>query len=481
MTAPLREYALYLRKSKGRAGISRQRTITTAYLQKNGGAVGAEFPDTDRTAFRKIGAGRPERPGFDQMLAWLRAHPGAGIAAWHADRLLRDPEDAELLIRAAVAGDHTVETPSGGVYDLTTATGRKRLRQDVLDAAFEVDHMTERMTAQKAEASAAGEWLGGRRPFGYAAGGMTLVPAEAALIESGSKAVIAGASLGSVARDWTAAGIPSSTGILPWSAREVGRVLRRARNAGLVEHRGKVLEGVTAAWPAVVPEHVWREVGSALRNRDGRFSQGPERRWLLSGIARCGVCGRGLIVGMATGRGRPSRPVYRCRPERSGSAKGHLARDTRWLDAYVTEAVLARLRKPDALKALQPPAPGDPAPQLHIQVAAARQQLDEAASMYAARQIDARQLAAITVTLNAEIEQANIRLGQLSAVTALDAFRGVDPEEVWDRLPLEQRRAVVRFLMSVTVHPAARGRPAGWRPGEPYFDPEYIEIGPPKR
>src|SRR5450756_1623386 len=34
-----REYALYLRKSKGLAGISRQRTVTTAHIERHGGVI----------------------------------------------------------------------------------------------------------------------------------------------------------------------------------------------------------------------------------------------------------------------------------------------------------------------------------------------------------------------------------------------------------------------------------------------------------
>ena len=49
-----REYVLYLRKSKGRAGVARQRTITTGYLDSIGAKESkAEVPTTDRTAYRR--------------------------------------------------------------------------------------------------------------------------------------------------------------------------------------------------------------------------------------------------------------------------------------------------------------------------------------------------------------------------------------------------------------------------------------------
>src|SRR5579859_3161031 len=240
------DFVLYLRKSKGRTGISRQRDITTGHVSRTGGRVTAEFTDTDRTAFQKTGGARPVRDGFTAMLAMLRANPGLGVAAWHADRLTRNSEDTEELIRVCAAGGHLVETPRGGSYDLSTATGRKRLRDDANAAAYEVDHAIERITAMKAEHAAAGQWLGGRRPFGYEADGVTLRPAEAQPLAQAHHAVLAGVSLASVCRDWNARGILTVTG-KQWRGRELARVLRRPRNAGLLEHLGRV-EG-PACWP----------------------------------------------------------------------------------------------------------------------------------------------------------------------------------------------------------------------------------------
>ena len=131
---PGAEWVLYLRKSKGRAGIARQRTITTAHLEQRGGTITAEFTDTDRTAFAKAGEGRPTRGGFDAMIAALRARPGLGLAAWHADRLTRNDEDTATLMAVCGSGGHLIETPRGGTYDVSTATGRKRLRDDASDA-----------------------------------------------------------------------------------------------------------------------------------------------------------------------------------------------------------------------------------------------------------------------------------------------------------------------------------------------------------
>jgi site-specific DNA recombinase len=100
------------------------------------------------------------------MLAVLRSRPGLTVAAWHADRLTRDPGDTGELIRVGAAGGHLVETPAGGSCDLPAAHGRKRFGDDADDAACGVGHGRARVLAARAEGAADGRWLGGTRPFG---------------------------------------------------------------------------------------------------------------------------------------------------------------------------------------------------------------------------------------------------------------------------------------------------------------------------
>jgi DNA invertase Pin-like site-specific DNA recombinase len=465
---PAADYALYLRKSKGRAGIARQRTITTAHIKHLGGHVAAEFPDTDRTAYRKIGAERPERENFDRMLLWLGVHPGARIAAWHADRLSRDVEVTEDLIRACVTGSHLVDTPSGGTYDLATATGRKRLRQDALDATYEVDHMTERITAQKTEAAVNGDWRGGRRPFGYEKDGVTVRQDEADALAAAIRAVIGGQSLGGITRRWNASGIRTSTGG-PWRASQLGATLARARNAGLIEHDGEIIG--PAIWHPVVTEREWRAVRVILADPARRTSPGNARRWLLSGLALCGICGGPLIGTTTGGKNGRSRPVYRCR-----AAGLHVGRDSHALDAYISGLVVGFLERPDSIAELAAAMPAPDTATLHAEIAAVRAELDGLADAAGQRQITTRMLVRSTEPLMADLEELETRLAAAERPAILSPFAGHEPAEVWEAMPLESKRAVVAELFTVTVHPAPKGRPAGWRAGMSYFDAESVQI-----
>lgn len=490
-TEPL-EYVLYLRKSNGRKAVPRQRAITTGYVKRQGGVILREFSDADRTAFRKVGAEQPVRDDFARMLALLRTRRGLRVAAWHADRLTRNDTDTAELIRVCAEGGHIIETPNGEVYDLSTANGRKRLRDDASDAEYEVDHGRERVLAARDEIEAEGRWLGGKRPFGWELdenpmnadgtpmldedgepvnGILRLVEAEAKAVADASAAVIKGASTAGIARQWNAAGLTGTQGG-KWEGKEVRRVLMRPRNAGLMERGGKVTG--KASWPAIVDEDTWRAVCAKLSDPDRKTTPGPEVRHLLSHIARCGVCGGPMIASIT----RDDRRVYRCRAGAKGEA-GHVSRDADTLEDYVSGVVIERLSRTDAKKLLVRPQEESSLPELY------RQRATLEAAMKSSNQLrreglltpeEFRQDRADHQAKAADLAE------RITAAEEVDILAPVieDPANVWKTLRLEQKRAVIRRIMTVTVHRQGKGRPKGWTPGSPYFDPEAVKFGPPQ-
>ena len=463
-----RDCVIYLRKSKGKAGITRQRRECRAHADRHGWRIVAEFVEPDTTAFAKIDQESAPRPEFDKMIAFLERNPGVGVLAWHADRLSRNSGEVRPFSAVCARGGHLVETVRSGGYDLSTPNGRKRFRDDISDAEHEVDHMIERIDAQKAEAAAAGRFLGGRRPFGFKKDGTRHKKTEAAAIAAATRGVLAGASLARVAREWNAAGI-FTTGGKPWRPNEVRRVLLRPRNAGLMVWRGEVIG--KAVWEPIVPEAQWRALARLLQDPARRTSPGPERRWLGSGIYVCGVCKQAQMRVHRVTNG--DYPVYRCRGEGV-----HVSRAARLLDAYVGEFIVARLSRPDARELLRNPDRSDRA-ELEERLLELRAELAEAERTPARSVREARRLAEVADALSAEIEQIEAKLVRPDRARVLR--RLVEAEDVdaeWQATPVDIQRAVLRMLFTVTVLPAPRGRPKGHRPGQPYFDKSYIDIRP---
>lgn len=470
----VRDCVMYLRKSKGKAGIARQRKENRAYAERIRWRIVAEFVEPDTTAFARIGEEDAPRPEFDKMMEFLRRDertPALGILAWHTDRLSRNTGEVRPFTADCVKGGHPVETTRGGMYDLSLPAHRKRFRDDVSDAEGEVDHLIERIDAQKAEAAAEGRWLGGTRPFGFKKDGTRHKKAEAAAITEATEAVLAGTSLAGIAREWNARGLERTRGGGEWDAREVRRVLLRPRNAGLMLWRGEIVG--KASWDPIVKEQKWRALVRLLEDPARRTTPGPERRWLGSGLYVCGVCEQADLKPRAgasrSGRGRA---VYRCGPGR------HVTRDAVQLDEYVQEHIVAWLSRPDARQLLvKKKNPNQK--KLEARLLELRGELAEADAAVPRTVREAKKIAEVAALAEAEIAEIEAELFAPDRAAILqDLIEAEDVGEAWKRTLLDRKRAVLAALFTVTVHPAPKGRPKGWRPGEPYFDPEYIDVEP---
>jgi hypothetical protein len=219
----------------------------------------------------------------------------------------------------------------------------------------------------------------------------------------------------------------------------------------------------------LVDEDRWRALVSLLTHPGRRTQWSSARRWLLSGLALCGVCGKPIRATLVA-TGSRSVPSYTCKESKC------VSRNAEEVDAYVGAVVVKRLSRPDVTDLLT--ASGRPdAGVLQLDAAALRERLDGLAAAYADGAIDVRQLREGSERLRVRLAEVEAQLAEASRGDALAGLVGApDPATTWAALDLHRRRAVMDTLMTVTILPARRGRPAGWTPGSSYFDPSTVEI-----
>jgi site-specific DNA recombinase len=458
-----RQAAIYVRISEDKTGaglgIERQEADCRALAGRLGwDVVEPIYSDNDVSAY----SGKP-RPGYRRLLADLRTGVADAVLCWHTDRLHRSPVELEEYIEVCQPREIPTQTVKAGPLDLATPSGRLMARQLGAYARFESEHHSDRAKRARLQAATDGRWLGGLRPFGYGTDGMTVIEAEAEAIRWMAAEVLAGTSLRAIARKLNAEGIFTSQG-RPWTPRAVAWLLRRPRNAALSQHHGEPIG--PARWPAILDSDTWRGVVAVLGDPARNTTTSRARRWLLSGLALCGVCGEPVRSSVAVWGDRRL-PSYVC-------PANHVRRNAAELDDLVEAVVVERLSRPDAAELLAPDQTGDVAA-LHAQDAGLRARLDELGRLFGDGVIDALQLASGTASIRTQREDITASLAAASRGSVLAGVAdAADPAEVWEGLDLSRRRAIVDVLLEVTILRAKRG--GARRKGETTFDPASVAI-----
>ena len=193
-----------------------------------------------------------------------------------------------ILLATSNNGDIDLSTPSG----VLTATIKTAVSE------HEISMMKIRMRRAAKQKAERGEpkW---KRAFGYLGDTYQLDPQTAPLVKQAYAAVLAGSSLGDIARMFNDAGAYGLTG-RPWTQSTVSLFLRKPRNAGLRAHNGE--EVGKGTWPALVDESTWRAAQSVLDAPGRAPGRKSVRRHLLTGVLQCGKCGH-HVVGQWTREG----------------------------------------------------------------------------------------------------------------------------------------------------------------------------------
>ena len=246
-----------------------------------------------------------------------------------------------------------------------------------------------------------------------------------------------------------------------WSGKTVRDLLLNPANIGEVWIDSKLCN--SHGWDPIIDPEIYYAVRDLLEDSQ-RHTGAPtqEPKYLLSGVTRCGVCGRTMSgLGPKPEHRRP-RSMYRCR-----SRRGCVGIDMERYDSYITSVVIRYITEPGRLDGLL-------AANAREQASAARAR-NEAARLREKRLtvVAAIENQADTLTpdeamalgrqisaLDRMIAEAESSARAASMPRALRQFAGVsDAREarmIWDRLTIEKRRSIVGELLEVKVFPLDR-------------------------
>jgi len=436
----------------------------------------AEHRDDGISASRY--AGGKSRAGWIGAMTAINDGSCTELWVWEISRATRDRPVWAKLVTACIAQDVKI-TIAGRVHDPADPDDGFMLD---LGAALAVREsaVTSKRIKRDVRAAAAAGLPHGRLAYGYA---REYDPHTRALVrqradeETGPivaeivRRVAAGDPGYAIAADLTARGVPSPYAFRsarlgrelpapqPWTLEQVHRIARNPTYAGLRSHKGAVTAGT---WDPIVS---LEEHGAAV----ARLSAPGRRNWtdastkhLLTGIAKCGVCGSRCRL--TKNRGYPS---YSCW---GGKGTGCVARIQDPVDELVEEAILARMERPEAIAQMAAAAGDDTAAEANRELAALEQRLAELADLVDAQQMTATLAGRVEAKLLPQLEEARRRAVQTSIPPEVLKLAGPGARGRWAENTMEERRRIVRALVEVTIHRSQR------KHGTRGFDPNLIDI-----
>lgn len=467
--------AIYARLSKNRRGLSDNVEIQIA--ESEGYATDKLWSVVLVTSDDDISASKfsnKARPGYDQLIAAIKAGQVEVIICTEMSRLYRKLEELLELIKLA---EHTrlrgIWTTDDIGYDLSTPEGVHSAIGAVNNAILESAKLSRRQKRKKEAQARQGKPSGGGRPFGYEADGLTLKADEVAILIEAKDRYLSGDTVRDLVRDFYHRGIVSPYG-KPWAVENFQRVLFSKRYLGIRVHNDAEYP---ALWPAIFTQDEWDRMNARRLARatmwPGR-GRGVGRKYLLTGLLYCGNCHQYMIGSKTKRRGELVRR-YRCRHyDNYGQLVGcgRVFRMADPLEAFITEAVLYRLDSPQVAAALTQ-TDENGLDELLAEYQSARTRLDQMTTDYASGFLSREEYAVAKRVAEDAVEAAREALGRVQTrpteVPAPEVIR-----QVWDEAGLDWKHSVIRLLVDrILVLPGSPGSHEwrGWR-----FDPNRIEI-----
>jgi DNA invertase Pin-like site-specific DNA recombinase len=429
------------------------------HARRRGWAVVARFKDDGYSAFKEV-----RRDDFVNLIGAVERDEVDVVIVRDVDRLTRNLADWDRFEKAAIEHRVILSAYAGGDLDLSTPEGAYyggmetlRAKRESAVRSVRVREAHDRIARQGKIPGGGPRWFGWARIYANPEAGprkriilrLEIDETEAGALRDAAERVLRGETIYSIAREWEQVMIRPSVAE-HWSEATLASILASPRLAGLREWQGKKYPG---QWPAIIDADTHERLARLLSDRPRRAQVTGKRRYLLSGVARCGKCGHVLYADATR---------YRCA---SGIAKGcgGVAVRMDMLEEYVTGAVLDALESPRVQEAVASGADTD-APrraELLDEIRKAQDKRADARRDWAEDVIDKEDWLDIKQRTDNRIARARKEYDRLTGTNTV--FGDIPPSDAvrdaWQQWNTDRRRAAVKAVLSqVIVSPDTPGR-----------------------
>lgn len=468
--------AIYSRVSKDARGDQRsiegQDDENEAACADNDWSVEGRYSDNDKSASR---FGRKIRQDWDRLFADLQAMNYDVLVLWESSRGDRRLSHwVDLLDLCRDLGTLIHITSHGATYDMRKRRDYKTLASEGLDSADDSEKTSERVKRDKRTNALKGR-PNGAHLYGYrriyeldekgrrriaeivfdeerrttkAQGGGLVEYSHAGIVRDIFDRLAAGDGIRQISRDLNRQGVPPPRGAKTgWTDIRITDIGSNAGYVGRVVHRGQVLEGVEAMWPALVSAQVFHAVSARLNDPNRKGSRDTSIKHLLSGLALCGVCGSTVRrVRTTDGKG----DAYACVPGSSARKSFCVKRRIADVDAYVQMSIWERLVREDIADLIAEDARADERlAKLEAEVAELEDRLDKARASFKRGRLSVGSFEDVDADLSGQITRLRQRMTQGRIGPILRGMIRPTVEEIeaeWWSRSLPARREVIRSL-----------------------------------
>lgn len=483
-------YRRYSLLTGGDDALERQDEDGHDYAEDFGGKV-VEVYEDKKSAWRKKRIVQADgtvilrviRPDYTRMLADLRAGTIDGAVVYDLDRLTRDLRDLEDAIEVVELYGRPIVGPG---VDLTTDHGRANARAQAVSANKASQDTSRRVKRAHRQQAERGVPVGSRRPFGWKDDKRTLEPAEAEPLEVAIRRILAGVPVAAIIREWNDAGFLTARGGR-WRKATLMKILRNPRICGLrgrgvqtVNKHGQISERmevvtrrvrqdgktitvpVVGQWEPIISVEEWEALTATIGDRTNGDAGHNARRYLLTSILRCGLCGGGMRCSPPAGTRKSH--TYQCHSVTNGGC-GRVARNGPLTEQHVLAAVFAKIE----LETAQ--ATADIAPWgRQTELDDVRTTIEETNAAWTARprRIEPQDYFRVLSDLREQERELLTDRNAYQVAAAKARSHPADIQAEWDGYTLAHQRAIIsEHLHAVVVHPAGKG-------GKP-FNPDLLE------